>query len=138
MECATTWQFQGSRLEEAESPGQGALRQAWAAMKGTLALERVMPRGITQQTQDRVISDVRAGKLSYKPVPCSECGIELSIESFMRNEGLGNDGSPGKPRYCDICDSIVKSMAASPGLIMAHETWEADQFRKKGLIDGRA
>lgn len=141
MECATMWQFQGSRLEETKVEPLNAeklLARGYAAMKGVLALKREEQMPITKETQDRVVSDVKAGKLNYRPVPCSECGIEMSIESFMRNEGLGNDGSPGKPRYCDVCDSIVKSMATSPGLLTAHESWEAEQFRKKGMIDGRA
>lgn len=139
MGCVTTWEFTGSRLEK--KPQKGDFNSLWElgaqAMKGIsfIRAENAMP--ITQQTQERIVSDVKVGKLSYKPVPCSNCGIELSIESFMRNEGLGNDGSPEKPRYCDVCDSIVKSVATCPGLIEAHEKYETDQFRKRGLIEGR-
>ena len=150
MGCVTTWEFIGSRLEK--KPQKGDFNSLWElgaqAMKGTsfLGASNAVPRivkrvdvknGDWENAIVTALPDVQTAMKSYKPAPCSNCGIELSIESFMRNEGLGNDGSPEKPRYCDVCDSISKSMVTCPGLIEAHEKYETDQFRKRGLIEGR-
>lgn len=164
MSCVTerVWEFVGTEVKEQIMSLPSTWERAKAAIMGTAALKRqeaTVPSefhcgkcdwrghrdaslGITRSFCPSCNSDMGlvldSKKIDYKPVPCSECGIELSIESFTRNAGLGNDGTPGKPRYCDVCDSIVKSMATCAGLIQAHENWESEQYRKKGLIEGRA